>query len=286
MAKKFLVSIDLGKNELQNARIQNLATAPSNAVEGQIYFDTVSNKLRVFDGTNWVDVGTDYTLPIATSSVLGGVLASAKTSGDTVEVAVDNTGKLYVPTYPTLASLGGIPDTEKGANNGVATLGADGKVPATQLPSYVDDIIDLLTIASSAPASCSTGDKYYNTTATKIYTATATDTWDTVGETPETGKIYVNLSDNNCYRWSGTALVEISQSTIHKYIGTCAGDGVTSSFTITHSLNTREVLVNIYDANTYEDIMADVVRTSTSAITVTFATAPGIGVDYKVVIIA
>ena len=59
MAKQFLVSLNLNKNELQNAVIQNLATAPENAKEGQIYFDTVKKAFFVYQNGVWVTfVGT------------------------------------------------------------------------------------------------------------------------------------------------------------------------------------------------------------------------------------
>ena len=71
----------------------------------------------------------------------------------------------------------------KGKANGYASLGGDGKVPADQLPSYVDDVLEFAS-KSNFP---SKGEK---------------------------GKIYVDLSTENIFRWSGSAYVEISPSLI------------------------------------------------------------------------
>ena len=71
--------------------------------------------------------------------------------------------------------------SEKGAANGVATLDDNGLVPSSQLPSYVDDVIEAANFAA-LPAE------------------------------GEGGKIYVTLDDNKTYRWSGSAYVEISAS--------------------------------------------------------------------------
>lgn len=110
----------------------------------------------------------------------GGV-TGVKGSGET------NYRKGNVEISPANIGLGNVTNhaqvkrTEMGVANGVATLGADGKVPSGQLPSYVDDVLEFENKASF-PAK------------------------------GEAGKIYVSKDTNLTYRWSGTAYVEISAS--------------------------------------------------------------------------
>ena len=65
MAQKFLTGIeayagiDLKKTELKNAVIQNLAAEPASPIKGQIYFNTVDNKLYIYDGTIWEPIDGD-----------------------------------------------------------------------------------------------------------------------------------------------------------------------------------------------------------------------------------
>ena len=94
------------------------------------------------------------------------------TSDDTTQTAIGKLEKALDSKINTSA---------KGTASGVAELDANGKVPSSQLPSYVDDVLEY-SAKSSFPA------------------------------TGETGKIYVDTTTNKTYRWSGSAYVEISES--------------------------------------------------------------------------
>lgn len=87
MAKQFLTSIDLSKNQLLNAVIQNSASAPGSPIAGQIYFNTTDKNVYLWTGTVWADLTSG-----SIESILGGSGLTANTvNGETtIDVTVDN----------------------------------------------------------------------------------------------------------------------------------------------------------------------------------------------------
>lgn len=77
------------------------------------------------------------------------------------------------------------------------------------IEELINNNVDLLAVTDTAPSECSTGDKYYNTTTNKIYTATGTDTWGTTGEDAIEGIFYLVFEDQKSYAYDGTTLVSV-----------------------------------------------------------------------------
>ena len=168
--------------------------------------DTTNRKITISstDTNTWRPLGTTADTACAgndsrlsnsrpASDVYSWAKASSKPSYSKSEVGLGN-----------VTNDAQVKRTEMGAASGVATLGTDGKVPSSQLPSYVDDVLEYTNL-SSFPS------------------------------TGESGKIYVAQDTNKTYRWSGSTYKEISPSIV---VGTTTGTAFDGKSGYDHVNNT------------------------------------------------
>lgn len=109
MAIPYLSNIDLQQNEIQNAVVHNQSTAPSNPVEGQIYFNTASNKLFVYDGSAWLDTTGDLRGIDNGNGISGGATSGTPTlsvNADTTNDFQFTSGVLELKDIITAGSVG------------------------------------------------------------------------------------------------------------------------------------------------------------------------------------
>ena len=322
MAKKFLVNLDLAKNQILNAAIQNLSSAPSSPVAGQVYYNTGDNRIYFWDGTAWIDMSGDI------RDVIGGAGLTAATSNGiiTLDVNVDNS-TVEIATDTIRVKDAGI-TTAKLANvsTDLTTNSASTAVPtAAAVKAYVDAnvaglgnlegawdaSVGTFPVGSSPTAGTKAGDYWYVSVAGTVggvafnvgdviiarinsaSTTLATDwiqlevnrdqaTETTLGLAEIATQTEVNTGTDDLRIVTPLKLKTYLDAAVGGYAAN-VGNAAATTFALTHALGTRDVTVAIYDNATYEEVMADVVATSTTVVTVTFAIAPSSNA-YRVVI--
>lgn len=157
-------------------------------------------------------------------------------NGIIIDVPEDNPSFVEVKLETTP-----IPASEKGEANGVATLDSSGLIPTSQLPTYVDDVIDSYIVGETLFAS----DWLSRTPGGTPLT-------------PERDKIYVICSEgtfiNTEYRWSGTIYAALGKSTP---LSNTTGQGTNIGMTqkaITDELAKKQDTLAIYTVNTANEV--------------------------------
>lgn len=222
-----------GGGEINQNAFSNVVTGQQStgaeAVAGNAESVTISAKAKtdsmtLSSGNRWVQIkGNADTKTVTLGHELSGVSAKSYGSATSVaKVTVDAAGHItaasevpivganYITNLTSDAQSqlnSKIPTSEKGKPNGVATLGNDGLIPTTQLPSYVDDVVEA----------------YVRASGTTLSTDWLSLTDGGAALTPEKGKIYVVISEGNYknkqYRWTGNTYVLCNPSDVNSVNG-------------------------------------------------------------------
>jgi hypothetical protein len=275
MARKFLTPIDLNRLELQNAVVQNLATDPESAVDGQIYYNTATDRLRVYADGSWSDVG-------AVTSV----------SGTANEISVSaSTGSITIGLADNVTIPGDLSVT------GNLTISGSATYVNTEIIELADNIIVLnsnaTTASENAGIEVERGESDDNVS---IRWNESSDKWEFTNDGTNYSEIAsasvvsgidsrlgTAESDIDTLETQVSALASASAGFTNK-VSVNVGNTSATSFAIDHNLGTSDVLVQVYDNATLDTVEVDVVRTTSNRVTVSFAVAPSNNA-YRVVII-
>lgn len=135
--------------------------------------------------------GEQYSPPVEGISYSNNTIKYYSTDGSNINV---------VTASQIVTDGGGLTSSNVGQANGIASLDANGKVPSSQLPSYVDDVVEAYIVSGQTALS-----------STWLATGSASGT----AITPEAGVIYIIMNGNSTYptnseyRWSGSTYVQL-----------------------------------------------------------------------------
>lgn len=308
----FLNNVNFNQNQLLEAVLQAVAVEPSQAVAGQIYYNTKNKRAYVYTGTAWIAMDAKDASPTAVSIVdtindgdslinldkikdladklkaanivaviNGGTeninadringIAGAITAGDIVSKINGGTSKININKIDGLE--------EKLTPDKIvdSVIASDKTIPTNKITGLDTALADKITDAQ-AQAKADTALQQAKTFATSEITRIiggASEAYDTLKEIEEKLKSSDNARDliNNVAKSkTGKVAKEI-------------GNGTATEFTVTHNLNTQDVVVMVRENNApFAQVIADIEVTDANNIKVKFAKAPAQN-EYRVIIV-
>ncbi len=321
MAKKYLVSIDLNKNELLNARIQNLGAAPSSPVSGQIYYNSQDNVMYFWNGTEWISTsGSLEVIQDAIGTYVSGgtgIVSTYNDSNGTTTIALDDTSvsagtygstsKTVTFTVDAQGRLTNASDANisidlatQTTGDYVATIvGTEGQIDVSPnsgsnaavtvgLPDDVE-IVGNLQVGGNLNVIGTVNS--VNTTQINIednkvklnsnFTGSPTTDAGILVERGNEADVEI-LWNETSNNWTLTNNGTDYHAVARKFV-TTLGTSATS-YTVNHKLGTLEVTAQVFDVSTGSLVEADVKLHDANNIKVDFAVAPSAG-EFKVVVV-
>ncbi len=174
MAKRFLVSLDLGTNELQNAVIQNLpAASEPTGVKGRVYFDSTNNKLKVYDGTAWQPLAIGANAA-STVTLQGDVTGTANVSSGTITISTTIAANSVALGTDTTGNY--VSDITAGTGVTVTHTPGEGSSPTVAIGQSVgsSDSPSFAAITLTGDAAVNGGDVTTTATTASLFNTNAT----------------------------------------------------------------------------------------------------------------
>lgn len=270
MAIKHLANLDLNHNEVKNVKIDVVTADPTtNLAEGRIIYNSTTNIMKYYDGSAWVNMkNTDTDVDVSKANLI--TKLAQFNSGDTVNIgdADDDTtvvirGNLQVDGTTTTVNSA----TLNIADN-IITLNDD----VTGTPTENAGVeVERGTSTNVAIRWNESSDKWQFTNDGTTYT----DLGSAPSDASTTVKGIVELATTGeALTGTSTSLAVTPAGLSARSFVTTIGDGANTSYTVVHSLGTRDLIVQLYDASSYDTVYADVTRTQLNELSIQFTNAP------------
>lgn len=226
--------VPLDKNSVGLGNVDNTAdldkpisTATQNALDGKVdkeegkslVADSLITKLEGLDDQDTIDAAIENVKNTIDQYTVNGHKISENPTLTKADVGLGN-----------VTNEAQIPLSQKGAANGVATLTENGKVPASQLPTYVDDVLEG-TLVSPTEFTLNEGQQ---------------------GEVKQSGVVYVDTITNKSYRWSGSQYVMTGSDL-------ALGETSSTAYAGDKGKQVTDRVAEVYSANSVVNGLSDII---------------------------